>query len=355
MSQRLRTVLATLGTLAGIGLVAAVAVIFLGVFNTSARWTEPRIVAEAIHQVFESSVRRRAPPPSEVPDLDQPGLVELGARHFDAACRGCHAVPGEERTATIRAMEPPPPHITEAVAGWTPAELHQIVWAGVHFSGMPAWPSAREDGIWPVVAYLSAVQQGLTPETQAGLTATPQVEGPEGAGYCAGCHDGRLPHVPHLSILPEAYLASALQQYRDGRRQSGIMAHAASAVPEDALPALATWLARQPAPQPAGDFALAQEGAALARAGTGDVPACTACHGPGTSAGAREGEDAEEFPPLAGQDRAYLQDQLLAWREGGRGGGALAPLMQAAARDLTDADIAALADYYAGLAPEAAR
>ncbi|MEY8842431.1 cytochrome c, partial [Cribrihabitans sp. XS_ASV171] len=47
----------------------------------------------------------------------------------------------------------------------------------------------------------------------------------------------------------------------------------------------------------------------------------------------------------------YLEQQLTLWREGNRGGGAAAELMHHAARSLEDAEIAALAAYYASLAP----
>ena len=85
------------------------------------------------------------------------------------------------------------------------------------------------------------------------------------------------------------------------------------------------------------------QSAQMARQGSRDVPACTACHGPGRRA------DAPIAPLLAGQGREYLTTQLELWRDGYRGGGERARLMRKAARDLSDADIAALADYFASL------
>ncbi|AZB59368.1 c-type cytochrome, partial [Cereibacter sphaeroides] len=86
---------------------------------------------------------------------------------------------------------------------------------------------------------------------------------------------------------------------------------------------------------------------ATAEAGLRDVPACQSCHGP----------DAErrrsDTPALAGQYRAYLEVQLRLWRDGVRGGGPRAPLMTEAAKLLSDAEIVALAAYYASLPPDA--
>jgi len=74
--------------------------------------------------------------------------------------------------------------------------------------------------------------------------------------------------------------------------------------------------------------------------------ACTACHGPGRSA------DAPIAPTLAGQGRAYLENQLTVWRDEPRGGGPRTELMRKAAQGLTDAQIKTLAAWYAGLAPD---
>ena len=86
------------------------------------------------------------------------------------------------------------------------------------------------------------------------------------------------------------------------------------------------------------DAELASKGEALAREGTRDVPTCLACHG--------EREDGRrKGPVLDGQRRGFLEVQLTLWRDGIYD---YDPLMHAAARDLSDEDIAALAAYFAG-------
>lgn len=71
------------------------------------------------------------------------------------------------------------------------------------------------------------------------------------------------------------------------------------------------------------------------------LPACAQCHGPG---GLGVGET---FPPLAGQPAAYISGQLHGWKTGARPPGPMA-LMPVIASKLSDADIAAVADYYGG-------
>lgn len=407
-----------LGGLAVAGALAGSAVVFLGLYNTSARSGHWPGVSWVLHTTFRNSVELRAPSPEEVPDLTEP-MVRLGARHYASACETCHGAPGTMRTATIRAMVPAPPPIAEAVGSWTPAELGWIVREGVKMSGMPGWPSVRNDEVWSVVAFLTRVGS-MTHEQYAALVGPASTDGPPGFGYCAGCHgtDGVSGNarIPRLDIQTPDYLEMALLSYRDGRRQSGYMTHAASAVPGERLRALAQRFGRvrpggeegatrpaagpeAPADTPAWDVPLttlsgsfhggpepaaavatlsepvagsaaaaageaprgeAEAAAAVAadpvvrgralataEAGLRDVPACQSCHGP----------DAErrrsDTPALAGQYRAYLEVQLRLWRDGVRGGGPRAPLMTEAAKLLSDAEIVALAAYYASLPPDA--
>ncbi len=72
------------------------------------------------------------------------------------------------------------------------------------------------------------------------------------------------------------------------------------------------------------------------------VAACTACHGP-TGAGIPA-----QFPRLAGQFAEYTAAQLKAFRSGERGNDPNR-MMRSIAERLSDQDIAALADYIAGL------
>lgn len=345
-------VLRTLAALAVLGLVAAGAVVGLGLYNVSAKVGHMPGVSAVLHTTFRNAVRLRAMPADEVPDLSDPALAELGREHYASACAPCHAMPGAERTATMRAMLPAPPHVDEAVADWQPQHLHWIVANGIKMSGMPAWPAPhRSEEVWPVVAYLMRVKAGTAPDAPTPDAPTTEVpaDAPPFAGYCASCHGAVAGHVPRLDIQSADYLQHALEDYRDGRRRSGIMQHAATTVPDDALPALAAYFAardRQGGTARAGTEATAtgETGQALARQGTRDVPACTACHGPGPARKAGT-------PALAGQDEAFLAAQLRLWRDGTRGG---SQLMTKAAHDLTDADIAELSAWYAAQTPEGA-
>lgn len=341
VAARLRIVLATLAAVAMFVVAAGVSVVAFGLFDTSARSGHWAITEWVLHTTFRNDVKRRAPPTSAVPDLADPALIELGARHYDGACRMCHGVPGSSADATIAAMEPPPPQIEAAVLSWAPAELHRVVEHGAKMTGMPGWPvDGRADEVWAVVAFLAAVQGGLDAEGYGRLTALPSQ-----GGYCAGCHAGALAHVPRLDILGEDYIRAALAAYRSGDRPSGIMAHAATQVSASADAKLAQAfagavgvVAAASGPQEA---SRAEAGARIARQGRGTVPACLACHGRANAN--------PLIPSLDGQREAYLVAQLGLWRKGHRGGAERAPLMVRAASTLEDAEIAALAAYFSSL------
>lgn len=79
-----------------------------------------------------------------------------------------------------------------------------------------------------------------------------------------------------------------------------------------------------------------------AAAGKGKSAVCTACHGADGIA------LVPIYPNLKGQNEAYLEGSLKAYREGQRAGGNAA-IMSPMAKNLSDQDIADLAAYYASL------
>ncbi|MFD2739465.1 c-type cytochrome [Sulfitobacter aestuarii] len=343
--------LLVLGTLAGLG---AVTVLGLGLYNVSARAGHLPGVSWVMHSAYRNAIRLRAPAPEEVPPLDDPDLVALGARHYDSACAFCHASPGNTRSATALSMEPPPPHIETAVRQWQPEHMFQIIYEGVKMTGMPHWPAARKDEVWAIVAYLDQLPEHSANKAQERVATPPEPDDPQIA-YCAACHgsDGnpRNAHVPRLDILSQTYMAQTLLDYRDGRRGSGFMAHATAQVSESDLARLATYFARIPPSRttppdlPPGTPEASDPGAELATRGSDDVPSCQACHGPDRR------RDRQHFPPLAGQSRLFLEAQLRLWRDGARGGGTRAELMAKAAASLNEQEIEALARYYSALQP----
>lgn len=177
---------------------------------------------------------------------------------------------------------------------------------------------------------------------------------------CASCHgaagNSTIPANPNLSSLSHEYIAKQLMDFQAKgdkpalRRGAGgadtiMTSMAAPLTPED-IQNIAYYLSQQKLDMEtaatATDEATMDRGQLIWRAGLTDraVPACAACHS-ANGAGLPG-----EFPRLAGQHPEYMVEQLKLFRSGDR---ANAEMMSDIAGRLSDKDIAAVADYAAGL------
>ncbi len=176
-----------------------------------------------------------------------------------------------------------------------------------------------------------------------------------GAIACASCHGAQgegtaAAGFPRLAGLPAAYLAAQLDSFAAKTRDNASMRSIANALNAAERQAVSHYYATLPAPTPlfvpngpnaAGEM-LVQRGR-----WPQNLPACAQCHAAdGVGVGA-------EFPPLAGQPASYIAAQLHAWQKNRRAPGPLG-LMPAVAGKLSDADIQAVAAYYAALPEPAA-
>lgn len=181
----------------------------------------------------------------------------------------------------------------------------------------------------------------------------------KGIPACISCHGANgegnaAAGFPRLAGVSEPYLAAQLAAFADGTRENSIMQPFAKIMSRDGREAVAQYFSSLPAPKDlrsrdSADVSTTDTGAWLATRGRWqqDLPACVQCHGPG---GAGVGT---VFPPLAGQPAAYIEAQLKAWKNGTRAPGPLA-LMPTIASKLSDADIQAVAQYYAQADAQAA-
>ncbi|MFD1705117.1 c-type cytochrome [Methylopila henanensis] len=370
----LRAVLAACGVAAGV-----LAFAWSGLFNVAASTPHWAITDWFLHYVMINSVKTRTIAVETPDNLDSPALIARGAGHYASGCASCHGAPGRPRSPIIHEMSPVAPDLEKTIPTWEPKHLFWIVKNGVKFTGMPAWVSGqeREDEVWAVVAFLRKLP-GMSEQDYARLAMGEENDGsvgglvaiahgpqgrtprPDVLADCARCHgregmgrDGDA--FPIIAGQSEDYIYDALSAYALGTRHSGIMQTAAARIPYAEIAALAEHYAGQTPkrPESAGslDPALVARGEKIAREGVRDTgtPACSSCHGP--SASARN----PAYPRLAGQHASYLESQLLLWEkeEDSRGGGPFREIMRKIAFGMTEADIKAVAAYYASLPPEA--
>lgn len=294
-----------------------------------------------------------------VPPLEDPALIRLGAAHYRSGCTFCHGAPGEPRSPIARSMLPQPPDLAATVTNWSPSELFWIVKNGLKYTGMPAWPAQRRgDEVWALVAFLQRLpgMDSAQYRSLAGITSTRQrtddepvwaYSSTDALSACLRCHDGRLDGrsnrlIPRLEGQSARYLESALKQYADGSRPSGIMHPVAAALDRASITRLAEYYAGLPAvassPNEVAPYAV-ERGRRIAMVGVPEsgVPPCLACH---------SGQNAPTFPRLAGQYAAYIAGQIRLFREGIRSGTTHAAIMAPIARKLTEQEIADVAGYF---------
>jgi len=176
---------------------------------------------------------------------------------------------------------------------------------------------------------------------------------PSGVHTCAGCHgtqgEGNATNgTPRIAGQPQAYLERQLAAYADGRRENEVMTPIARQLAPEQRAAFAAYYSglRAPTGKPARAAAGNARGRTLATRGDQalNVQTCQNCHGPGGTGFGNVN------PYLAGLDRRYLETALGEWRSGSRKTDPSQQMNQIAG-NLGDADIKALAAYFASQPP----
>lgn len=164
---------------------------------------------------------------------------------------------------------------------------------------------------------------------------------------CAACHapDGNsaITLNPKLAGQHPEYLQKQLTEFKSGKRANAVMSGMAAGLSDEEMKDIAAYFSGkklnlgQAATNGKGSL-----GEKIYRGGNlaNNVPACAACHSP-NGAGLPK-----QFPRLSGQHADYTLAQLKAFRTGER---ANAPMMMAIAAKMSDAEMAAVADYIQGL------
>ncbi|MDD2834270.1 MAG: c-type cytochrome [Methylotenera sp.] len=193
---------------------------------------------------------------------------------------------------------------------------------------------------------LSSLMLGLTTQASAEPAALGAAEKTVST-VCAACHgaDGNsaISLNPKLAGQHPEYLQKQLTEFKSGKRANAVMSGLVAGLSDEDIKALASYFAAK-------KINLAQAvsngkgslGEKIYRAGNAatGVPACAGCHSP-NGAGLPK-----QFPRLGAQHADYTLAQLRAFRTGER---ANAPMMAVIATKMTDAEMAAVADYIQGL------
>ena len=274
-------------------LLLAVVVLSAGWPDLSASVPHPQGWAAILHGVFRRSTAHHAAGIDPPASFGSPRQVTKGAAYYGRVCARCHGGPGLGQNPVALSMTPRPQYLPHEIATFKPAELFWIVKHGVKYSAMPAWPvQDRDDEIWSVVSFLK--------------------------------------RMPQMSPAQYRFLAFG-NEAKSGAWPGGPDAKAVTrtgyTLPNSTEPPVSSYSYTAPA---MGFDDVVQGGSTIA--------GCAGCHGSDGS-GAANGA----FPNIALLSRTYLRDALLGFRAGTRHSG----YMQTVAVQLSDAQIASVAAYYA--------
>ena len=195
---------------------------------------------------------------------------------------------------------------------------------------------------WLVSSLMLTVSAEVLAEASAQKSAEQTIN-----TVCAACHgaDGNsaITLNPKLAAQHPEYLEKQLTEFKSGKRANAVMSGMAAGLSEQEIKDIAAYFAAkklnlaQATKNGAGSLGEKIDRGGIAATG---VPACASCHSP-NGAGLPK-----QFPRLSAQHADYTLAQMKAFRSGER---ANAPMMMAIAAKMTDAEMAAVADYIQGL------
>lgn len=166
-----------------------------------------------------------------------------------------------------------------------------------------------------------------------GVPAADLDAGRKVANMCRTCHglDGyaAIPIAPHIGGEPQDYLEAQLMAFKTGQRQHEMMSVVATGLSAQQIADVSAWYASYAA------VATLPDGVSPDDAPQG----CVSCHG---ADGISLLLDA---PNLAGETNIYIDTQLKAFKRGQR----THDVMSEVAAGLSDAEIRAIADWYAAI------
>jgi cytochrome c553 len=177
-------------------------------------------------------------------------------------------------------------------------------------------------------------------------------DGQTKSATCVACHgiDGNSvdPANPKLAGQHEEYTTRHLKLFRSGERVNAVMSAMAIGLTDTDIADLSAYFASQKVRAGIADEALVEQGKKLYLGGAPNgLPSCMGCHGANGN-----GNPASRYPAIGGQHANYIKAQLLHFRQGGVYGDkedAHNLIMSQVAKNLSDADIDALASYLEGL------
>lgn len=264
----------------------------------------------------------------------RPEDISEGKRLAEASCTGCHGPNGISSTEGV-------PHLAGQRSPYVYIELkaYQSGTRALTVMGNVV-KFLNDDALVKVAAYYATLEPAQ-PLTNSGPARRDPIQaGQAAAASCGGCHGetgvSKIAGMPSLVGLDPKYLVTAMQDYKSGQRNNGVMKALLANVSDANVNNIALYfalqkVARTQTPSP-GDQAKGKAASA----------ACIGCHGDSGVSGSPAN------PSLAGQDAKYLAVAMQAYKNGTRSDETMKGMV-GSLDALTIADITA---YYANQQPQ---
>jgi cytochrome c553 len=261
--------------------------------------------------------------------------VAAGKAIAERECKACHGANGG-------GVAPAIPHLAAQREGYLLASLNEYKEGKRAHAALKDLTKQMSDAdLRNVAAYFASLPPVANPVAQDVKHSSPYEKGKTLATACASCHgeDGnaRQPGTPSLAGQQPHYLVSAIQEYHQGDRKTGLMKSQLRDADRIEVENLALYFAAQTPVQ----RAMTTRGNPVA--GEPLTAMCGGCHG------ARGVSSDAATPSLAGQDPQYLSNAIVAYRKTRQNWG-----MQRYVSGLSDKDIDNIAAFYAAQQPRAA-
>jgi mono/diheme cytochrome c family protein len=152
----MRTLLALIGVLAILCVIAAAVFFFGGFYSVAGTAAESDLVGWALSHIRNASIARHAtdtPPAS----LNDPASVQAGARAYSKrGCVNCHGGPGVEWAKFSEGLHPDPPDLKDVANEATAQQLFWVIKNGINMTGMPSFGAVEvgDREIWTIVAFV---------------------------------------------------------------------------------------------------------------------------------------------------------------------------------------------------------
>jgi cytochrome c553 len=265
--------------------------------------------------------------------------IEEGKTLAAGACGDCHSLDGISSDPTL-------PHLASQHVIYLYNELNAYKDGSRDDEAMSkAVQFLSEDAMLEVSAYYASLvppSPAAAPITSDGAQSEPDpaandpvLLGEAAAAACAGCHgaggNSQIPGMPNLTAQAPEYFVATMHAYQSGGRPGNMMTGLVVSMDEETIQNLALYYALQEPRR------TSMVGSGDVEAGRTAAQACASCHG------ADGNTERADMPTLAGQDALYLATSLKAYRQGQRDH----DQMVTASTELSDAEIDALAAFYA--------